>query len=107
MTEYADKAATDNDPVVMESNSIAGTYYTGTGISMQAGYMFKNNYEIAARYTAISPDEVVDQKDNRYTLGLNKYIVGHKLKIQTDFTYRDREESNDQLTYRLQVDLHF
>ena len=107
MTEYADKAATDNDPVVMESNSIAGIYYTGTGISMQAGYMFENNYEIAARYTAISPDEVVDQKDNRYTLGLNKYIVGHKLKIQTDFTYRDREESNDQLTYRLQVDLHF
>jgi len=27
----------------------------------------------------------VDQKDNRYTLGLNKYIVGHKLKIQNGF----------------------
>jgi len=55
MTEYADKAATDNVPVVMESNSIAGIYYTGIGISMQAGYMFENNYEIAARYTRDIP----------------------------------------------------
>lgn len=107
MAEYADKSATDDNPIVTEENTFVGTYYTGSGLSMQAGYMFDNNYEFAVRYTTISPDEEVDQQDNRYTLGLNKYIVGHKLKIQTDITYRDRETSNDQLIYRLQMDLHF
>ena len=107
MAEYADKTATDDNPVVMENGNIIGTYYTGSGISIQAGYMLNSNYEIAARYTAISPDAGVDQEDNRYTLGLNKFIVGHKLKLQTDITYRDRDTSNDELTYRLQMDLHF
>ncbi len=107
MAEFADKKSSGDTPQVIENGAIIDTYYTGSGISMQAGYMFANNYEIAARYTAITPEEVVDQKDNRYTLGLNKFIVGHKLKLQTDVTYRDREFSNDQLTYRLQMDLHF
>ncbi len=107
MAEFADKTVTNDNPVVTENGNVIGTYYTGSGISMQAGYMFDNNYEIAARYTAINPDEIVDQKDNRYTLGINKFFVGHKLKIQTDITYRDREESNDEITYRLQMDLHF
>ena len=110
--EYADKKSSGDTPQVVENGNVVGTYYTGKGLSMQAGYIFDNNYEIAARYTAISPDEispdeVVDEKDNRYTLGLNKFIVGHKLKLQTDITYRDRETSNDELTYRLQMDLHF
>jgi len=107
MSEFADKQAEDNDPVVSEDEEIIGTYYTGSGFSFQAGYMFDNNVEIAGRFTDINPDEVVDQGDTRYTLGLSKFFVGHKLKLQTDLTYRDRETSNDQLTYRLQMDLHF
>lgn len=107
MAEYANKKTTDDNPLVTEDGIEIGTYYTGSGISVQAGYMFDSNYEIAIRYTSISPDLIVDQDDKRYTLGLNKFIVGHKLKLQTDLTYRDRAVSNDELTYRLQMDLHF
>jgi hypothetical protein len=69
--------------------------------------MFPSNYEIALRYTDINPDEGVDQGDTRYTLGLNKFFLGHKLKIQTDITLRNRETSGNQLIYRAQMDLHF
>ena len=107
MAEYADKKAADDNPVVIEDFNEIATYYTGTGLNVQAGYMFDNNIELAARYTTITPDEVVDQGDKRYTLGLSKFIVGHKLKLQSDITFRDRETSSDQMIYRAQMDLHF
>lgn len=107
MAEYANKNVEDDNPLVIEDGILVGTYYTGSGLSMQAGYMLDSNYEIALRYTTISPDDLVDQEDDRYTLGINKFIVGHKLKLQTDVTYRDRAFSNDEIIYRLQMDLHF
>ncbi len=107
MAEYADKQANDDNPQIFENEELVDTYFTGNGLNVQAGYMFPNNVEIAARYTDVNPDEIVDQGDDRYTLGLSKFFVGHKLKLQTDFTYRNREVSSDELVYRLQMDLHF
>jgi hypothetical protein len=40
-------------------------------------------------------------------LGLSKYILGHKLKVQTDLSYLDLATKNNQFMYRLQVDVHF
>lgn len=105
--EYAHKKTGDDDPVVTEEGNIIGTYYTGSAFSIQGGYMFDSNYELAMRYTTVDPDEVVDVDEVQYTIGFNKFIVDHKLKLQTDLTYRDRDESSDELVYRLQMDLHF
>ena len=44
---------------------------------------------------------------NQYTFGVSKYIVGHKLKVQTDVSYTDIGLKTNQLLYRLQVDIHF
>lgn len=114
MAEYANKSVPINGQGVVENGVIVDTYVTGNAFNIQGGYMFDNNYEIALRYTTVSLDEPVGSRsepiydqDNRYTLGLNKFIVGHKLKLQTDITYRDQDFYNDELTYRFQMELHF
>ena len=79
--------------------------------------MFKNNYEIAARFTTVEYESITGAlPTDQYTIGVNKFIVGHKLKVQTDINYRQRytygstalnSGATDQLYYRLQVDIHF
>ena len=107
MAEYADKKAEDDDPVVIVDGNEIGTYYTGTGLNLQAGYFLDKMHEVAIRYTYINPDSVVDQDETRYTLGFSRFIVGHKLKLQSDITYRDRSVSNDEVFWRFQMDVHF
>lgn len=108
MGEFADRQTSDDDPVVKnELDEKIGTFYTGTGLNLSVGYLMKNNWEVALRYTAINPDEAVANDETEYTFGLSKYVVGHKLKIQTDLSYRDVENKNDKLFWRVQIDLHF
>lgn len=100
MFEYARKW-TDGSPVVAD-----GSYYTGNGLNVQCGYLFKNNFEIAGRYTSINPEDVTNRTDFiEYTLGVSKYIVGHSLKVQSDVTYKDNDLRSDALIYRFQVEL--
>ena len=62
---------------------------------------------MAVRYTAINPDEAVSNNETEYTLGLSRYIVGHKLKVQSDVSYRDVVNRDDKFSWRVQIDLHF
>ncbi len=108
MFEYANRQTEDDSPfVVSELDEVIGTYYTGTGLNVQGGYMFPGDFEIAFRYTNIQPDEGVSNEETHYTLGLSKYIVGHKLKVQTDFSLIEKEAKDDGLLIRAQVDVHF
>ena len=61
------------------------------------------------RYTNIELDRNITGKnpENQYTLGVSKYIVGHKLKVQSDISYLSLDGSNNELMYRLQFDIHF
>jgi len=109
MGEYADRASAD--PFAKNSNgTLTGAkVQDGKAYNMQAGYLFKSNYEVAARYTSIELDKNITGKnpENQYTLGLSKYIVGHKLKVQTDVSYLSKEGGTDQVMWRLQMDIHF
>lgn len=116
MAEYANRETEDGDPIVLGADGITaiGEFYTGSALNVQAGYMFKNNYELAARVTSITPDLGVDSDDSRYTLGLSKFVVGHNLKVQTDFTYRSvttqgdvADTKDDQFIWRTQFELQF
>jgi hypothetical protein len=116
MIEYADKSTEDGDPILYDAitDEVLGTYYTGSAITYQAGYMLKSNYEIAGRFTSNSPDLGVDNDDNRYTLGVSKFFVGHNLKLQTDFTYISltsqgdiADTRDDQFVWRTQFELQF
>ena len=108
MAEYVNKQTGDGDPQVFndEGENIA-TYFTGTGYNFQVGKLLSDTFEIAGRWTNIQPDEGVASAENQYSLGFSKYVVGHKLKVQTDFTYRVQDTSDDELMYRLQMDIHF
>ncbi|MFT7589317.1 MAG: phosphate-selective porin OprO/OprP [Limisphaerales bacterium] len=108
MAEYADRKTQDGNPTIVDpADEVIGTFYTGKGLNVQMGYLFYKNWEIAFRYTDINPDKEVAEEENYYTVGLSKYIVGHKLKVQTDYTYLQNSTSTDNIIFRTQVDFHF
>ena len=108
MMEYVDKKATNDNPFVLdESDELIGTFYTGNGLNVSMGYLLKSNYEMAFRYTDIRPTKGVSNNEKYYTLGLSKFIVGHKLKIQTDFSLVEKEGKDNSLLFRAQMDIHF
>lgn len=111
MSEYAYKTTGDGIPNVYDPTDLTseiGTIYTGQAFNLQAGYLFKKNYELAGRFTMVLPQNTsVDNKQFEYTLGASKYFVGHKLKVQTDLSYRSVANSDDKIIFRLQTDIHF
>lgn len=109
MAEYVKRKTEDGKAEVFFGDipALIGTYYTGEATNLAIGYMLKNNWEIAGRWTVILPDEGVASDENQYTLGLSKFIVGHKLKVQTDVTYMSIDSTEDGLVFRLQMDFHF
>jgi phosphate-selective porin OprO/OprP len=109
MAEYANRDA--KDPLAKNSDgSLTGDeVQIGHGLNIQTGYLLSKTVEVSGRYTNISLDKNITGKsaENQYTLGLSKYITGHKLKVQTDLSYTDIGFKTNQLLYRLQVDIHF
>lgn len=109
MAEYAKRDA--ENPIAKNSDGLTTgeVVQVGNGINTQAGYLFKSNWEISGRYTNIELDKNITGRgaQNQYTLGVSKYIVGHKLKIQSDISYLDVTNSNSELMCRLQFDIHF
>ncbi|MBA6156920.1 porin [Tenacibaculum sp. S7007] len=109
MGEYAHRDA--KDPIAKNSDGTptGDIVQIGNGLNLQTGYLFSKKWEISGRYTNINLDKNITVKgaENQYTLGLSKYIVGHKLKVQTDLSYLDIVNNTNELMYRLQVDIHF
>ena len=109
MAEYADRDAKDPFAKNSDGTLTGDEVQVGTGLNLQAGYLLNNDWEISGRYTNIELDQNITGKnpENQYTLGVSKYIVGHKLKVQSDISYLSLDGSNNQLMYRLQFDIHF
>jgi hypothetical protein len=107
MAEYASKKAADG-PVVSrnEEGAVTEAFETGDAFNVQAGYLFKSNWEVAARYTTYDPtDATLRSAEKQYTLGLSKYIVGHSLKVQSDITRSAFQEADANYQFRLQLEL--
>ncbi|MCX7551569.1 porin [Xanthomarina sp. F2636L] len=109
MGEYADRNA--SDPIAKDEEGVptGQIVQVGKAINLQGGYLFKNNWEIGSRFSTVdlSNSTVGPTQVDEYTLGISKYIVGHKLKVQSDVTYIDTENINSRLAYRLQFEIHF
>ena len=109
MGEYAHRTA-DNPIATNLDGSLTGdVVLIGDGLNLQTGYLFNNNWEVSGRYTNIKLDEEITGRNpqDQYTLGFSKYIVGHKLKVQTDLSYLSEDGDQDRLMYRLQLEVHF
>ena len=109
MGEYANRTA--DEIFARNSNgSLTGDEVNaGQGFNLQAGYLFANNFQVVGRYSTMDlDDEITKAIENQYTLALSKYIVKHKLKVQTDVTYTDMNLNlEDGLLYRLQFEIQF
>jgi len=114
MTEYMDKKTSDGTSAVLDAaGTQVGNYTTGRGLNVQAGIMLNKNVsimqgdlELVGRLTSV--DFTNGQNDeNQYTLGVNRFIAGHKLKLQADMTYRKIIGADDRLMFRTQLDVHF
>ena len=110
--EYVDRKTSDGSPLLensfVDGESIDECYYTGESINLQLGFLMKNNWEIAGRYTNVNANDLYDNNDlNQYTIGFSKYVVGHNLKVQTDFSYTTEQGENDKLLFRLQTEFNF
>jgi phosphate-selective porin OprO/OprP len=87
-TEFLHRDA--NDPITVNDQGDKRYVYVGHGQNFQGSYLFKNNYEIALRYSYVKPDpdiQLLEERTRQYTIGASKYIRGHRLKLQTDLTY--------------------
>lgn len=100
------------NPLVLDWNgSVLGAYYIGQGLSTQVGYLFRSNWELAGRFSYVTPDVQSDSRGNyqQYTLGVSKYIYGHTVKVQSDVSYMhyDNVAEADPLMFRLQLEVGF
>ena len=109
MGEYASRDASNPFAKNTDGTLTGDVVEVGNGLNLQTGYLLSKTLEVSARYTNISFNQNITGKgaENMYTLGLSKYIVGHKLKVQTDVSYTDIGLKTNQLLYRFQVDIHF
>ncbi len=108
MWEYANRDA--DNPIARNSDGTetGDVVWVGDGLNLQTGYLLAKDWEVSGRYTNINLDDVTGRNaETQYTLGLSKYIVGHKLKVQTDLSYLSVDGGSDELMYRLQLDVHF
>lgn len=109
MTEFASRDAAD--PVALELDGMTETgniVRVGNAFNAQASYLFKNNIEVAGRYTTLDYKAITGRApQDQYTLGLSKYIVGHKLKVQSDVSYSTIDGNEDSIEFRMGFDLHF
>ncbi|MDX2359997.1 MAG: porin [Crocinitomicaceae bacterium] len=109
MGEFALRDADNVNPTALDDagNIHTGRVKVGTAMNLQAGYLFKKNWEVAARYTGVDARNY-GTTEQQIGLGISKYVVGHALKVQADVNYTMAEGSPDKnLMYRLQIDLHF
>lgn len=108
MGEYVYRTADHVDHLSSDSTSSA-TVQVGNGLNLQAGFLFKNNWELAGRFTQVNLGRGVDASTQKqYTLGVSKYVVGHALKVQTDVSYLSTKGIDiGNLLCRLQVEIKF
>jgi len=81
---------TSENPITENETGGKRYIYAGWGENYQASYLWKSNYELVGRYTHVMPGKAIrsfERAVEQYTLGVNRYIRGHRLKLQGDVTY--------------------
>ncbi|MFD2915112.1 porin [Psychroserpens luteus] len=109
MGEYANRTAANPIAIDVDGTTPTGdVVLTGNALNLQVGYVFKTNYEVVTRFTTLDYDSITNTLSKKqYTLGASKYIVGHKLKVQSDISYSSLDGNDDNITFRLGFDIHF
>ncbi|MCU0671399.1 MAG: OprO/OprP family phosphate-selective porin [Myxococcota bacterium] len=91
---------------VVDGETIEERFGSALGVMVQAGYLFRGGWEIAARFADIRPThDASGQPEQRELLGgLGWYILDHNLKLQSDYGVQFAGPFED-LTHQLRVQL--
>ncbi|MFD2034974.1 porin [Belliella marina] len=102
------------DPLTFSPQGEVRYIRAGQGENYQVGYLMPSDFELVGRYSRLVPMPEIRQfeRDVReFTLGLNKYVKGHRVKLQTDITLQQQEsfldgkDSRRQLITRFQIEV--
>ena len=108
MAEYADRSATNPIAVELDGTETGDIVTVGSAFNMAIGYFISEKIEVAGRYTTLNYADVTGTSPaTMYTLGLNKFVVGHKLKVQSDISYSTKNGESDAIIFRTGFELHF
>ena len=108
MAEYAMKSSDESPVFVDEVDGLEYNFTTGSALNFQVGYLLQSDWELAARYTSVTPEYIQAEDDvSMYTLGISKYIDGHNLKVQSDFSMVLEGQMEETYLARLQFELSF
>ncbi len=105
MGEYSNRDAKDPIAKNSDGSETGDIVPEGNGVNVLSGYLFKKNWEVTGRYSFI--DLKFDEIQEQYSLGVSKYIIGHKLKVQSDISYLTLDDLGKDIRFRLQLDIHF
>ncbi|WP_419490802.1 hypothetical protein [Alistipes putredinis] len=94
MGRTCDRPRFDGDP--------SAYVYTGQGLNIQTSYLFNHKWEIALRNSTLFPSDEIRslagyRNRNQTTLGITRYIIGHSLKVQADFSYDSYSERDPRI----------
>ncbi len=80
----------------------------GSAWNACAGQFISPKLEVAARASSVTFDPITALKNKtEVTLGLNKFISGHNLKVQSDLGYLWSNGSPNSVSFRTGFELHF
>lgn len=110
-SEYM-KRSSRNQPDIAEGG-ISNYIYIGEGHQTQLSYCFKNRFELAGRFARVTPFKAVNdvaKQETNYTFGVSKYLSHHRVKLQWNLTYIEREDlrskvMTDQFYSAFQIEL--
>ena len=63
--------------------------------------------EVAVRYQDLDAKSYRRERERQTSVGMNFYIRDHNLKIQTDYSFRNLEDTEDRGLYQIQLQLDF
>ena len=110
LNRYARDPITENPNDATKKRHV----FAGHGQNYQGSYLFRSKYEIVTRYSVVVPDyeiQLVEPMLQQYTLGATKYLRGHRVKLQTEFTYakdtwlKGLEEDREYFIMRFQIEV--
>lgn len=107
MAEYANRSAQNPTALNTDGTTTGDLVLVGHALNLQTGYLLKSNYEFVGRFTTLKYESVTNTlPTQQFTLGANKFIVGHKLKVQGDLSYTTLDGKQDNIMLRLGFDIH-
>jgi hypothetical protein len=68
--------------------------FVGEGVDTQLSYVFPSKYQLAGRFSIQKVDSGIHSftpDTDEYAISLSKYILGHKLKVQTECSYENKK----------------